>query len=161
MALIIRPAEPEDAEAIARLGDGLNRHEGRPGGLLTAETIRRDGFGPEPAFEVLLAEWEGQAVGYALFHAAYEASYAARGIYLVDLYVDARARRRGIGRRLLARLAAEARARGLSYLWWASRPSNAEANAFYRKLGARQHPVVAHALTTDAFEKLADEGTKG
>jgi GNAT superfamily N-acetyltransferase len=158
MVLTLRRAGIGDAEAIARLGDELNRHEGRPTGQLTAESVRRDGFGPDPAFEVLLAEADGEAVGYALYHPAYEAGFAARGFYLVDLFVGQRWRRRGVGRRLLARLAAEAKARGLGYLWWASRPGNADAHAFYRKLGATPHAVVAHALTFNAFEALAAEG---
>jgi hypothetical protein len=58
----------------------------------------------------------------------------------------------------MASLAATAKARRLGFLWWASRPNNAGANAFYRKLGATPHPMVIHALTFRAFEALAGEG---
>jgi len=158
MQFRIRPATADDAEEIARLGHGLNLSEGRPTGCLTPHAVRRDGFGPEPMFEVLVAERAGTVVGYALFYAAYETAYAARGLYMCDLYVQADARRQGIGRGLVAALAAEARARGLTYLWWAARPDNAEANRFYQRLGAGAHPILAHALTFQAFEALADEG---
>lgn len=156
----IRPAELGDAEEIARLAHGLNLVEGRPTGLLTPQAVRRDGFGAGALFETLVAARGGQVVGYAIFYPAYETAYAAAGLYLSDLFVQPDARRRGVGRRLVAALAAEARRRRLDYLWWASRPDNAAANRFYRGLGAGSRPILANALTFQAFETLADEGER-
>src|SRR3546814_16795315 len=58
-----------------------------------------------PEFVVLLAENEGGLLGYAMFYDAYEPSYAARGVYMADLYVRPAARRLGLGRRLTAAVA--------------------------------------------------------
>lgn len=158
MPVSVRRARPRDAAAIARLGYGLNVNEGDPTEHFTIDAVRRDGFGDKPAFEVLVAEVGGNVIGYALFHEAYETGYAARGLYLCDLYVAPAARGKGAGRALMAALARAAKSRGLIYLWWASRTDNAEANTFYRRLGAKSQTILAHALTFEAFDKLAEEG---
>lgn len=158
MSVTVRPARPADADAVAALARELNTRMGDPVEHFTAERVAADAFGPEPAFELLVAEdGDGALVGYALFVDAYETGWAARGLYVQDLYVSERTRRRGIGRKLVAALAAEARARGKTYLGWVSKAWNTEAQAFYRSLGAIEEPVVAHALTFAAFERLADE----
>ena len=84
--------------------------------------------------------------------------YAARGIYLCDLYVVPHARRQKVGRALIAAVARRAQARGRTFLWWASRDWNVEAQAFYKTLGVRNEPVMAHALTFATFDALAGEG---
>lgn len=159
MALRIRPATPEDAVAIAHLARGLNELHRDPIEHFTAEAVLRDGFGESPCFSVLVAEHDGAVVGYALYFDSYEPVYAARGLYLSDLFVDPDARRHGAGRALVAGVVAEARRRGATFVGWVSRAWNAEAQAFYRTLGAIEEPVIAHAVVFDAFAALADEGS--
>jgi GNAT superfamily N-acetyltransferase len=160
MSLHIRPAVAADAPALAELVRGLNAFHHDPLEHCTAETIVRDGFGKRPAFAVLLAEVDGVPVGYALFHDAYEPVYAARGIYMSDLYVAETARRSGAGRALVAAVAAEARRRGAVFVGWVSRRWNTAAQEFYRTLGAIEEPTMSHAVAFDAFTKLADEGDR-
>jgi GNAT superfamily N-acetyltransferase len=152
----IRLAVASDAEALARMAEALSRSQEEPEHRLTAAVLRDHAFGPDPAFECIVAERDGAAVGYASFVDAYESSAAARGFYLCDLFVTEAARRQGIGRTLVAAVSAEARRRGRSYVWWASKPWNEAAHAFYRTLGATHEPVVAHALFGETFERLAD-----
>lgn len=157
MTLSIRFAEPEDAPVVAALESELSAHQKDSENHFTPEAARRDGFGADVEFVAMLAEWEGEAVGYALFHDSYETAYAARGIYLCDIYVRSSARRRGIGRALFAAVAEEGRRRGRGFVWCASKTWNADAHAFYRALGAYAEPIIAHALTGKAFDALADE----
>jgi len=156
--LRIRRALPADAPAVAALGRALNLHLREPDEHFTAEAVLRDGFGAEPQFSVLLAERDGAAVGYLLLHEAYETAYAARGLYVCDIYVAPAARGAGVGRALMAAAAREAKARGRSFLWWAVKPWNADAQAFYQALGARSEPILACALAFEAFEALAAAG---
>src|SRR5262249_13863674 len=102
-----------------------------------------------------------EPVGYALFHDAYEPAYAARGVYLCDLFVTAHARRHGIGRALVAAVAQDAERRGRSYVWWVSRPWSAEAHALYRGMGAIEEPLNAHAIVFDVFRSLSREAAIG
>ena len=58
------------------------------------------------------------------------------GIYLEDLFVQPAFRGAGLGRALLARLAAECVERGYARLEWAVLDWNDPAIGFYRTLGA-------------------------
>lgn len=156
--LQIRPATAADAERIAALVDELNLDQKEETGHVTADAIRRGGFGPQPEFRVLLAELEGRVVGYALFHPSWSSEVGEPGFYLYDLYVQPSARGHGIGRALLAALARTARDEGRTFLWWSSKAWNHGAQAFYRGLGAVEEPVKAHALFGEGFRRLADEG---
>ena len=157
MTLRIRAATRDDAASIAALGRELNIHQRDPVELFDEAAVRRDGFGDAPHFEGVIAELDGEAVGYALFHIAYETGQAARGLYMVDLYVREGAQRRGIGRALVAAVARIAKDRGKSFVWWATKDWNTDAQAFYRSLGAIEEPVVAHALFGEAFEALVEQ----
>jgi GNAT superfamily N-acetyltransferase len=160
--LKIRRAGSRDADALARLVRALNEHQGDPTTQFTSDSVRRDGVGESPKFEAWLAELDGEAVGYALVvPAAYETGYAKPGVYLQDLFVVAEARRRGVGRALLAAVAADTRRRGLEFVWWASRTWNTGAHAFFRTLATVEEPIVAFAVFGEEFEKLADSDTNG
>ncbi|MCS6800407.1 MAG: GNAT family N-acetyltransferase [Chloroflexota bacterium] len=135
MTYRIRPAEPADVPAIVRLIQGLAEYEGLPAAPDECR-LREHLFGDRPWVEALVAEEGGQVVGFALFFSTYSTFLTQPGIYLEDLYVEPRHRRRGIGRALLSRVAAIAVARGCARLEWAVLRWNAPAIAFYDRLGA-------------------------
>lgn len=163
--LKVRMATERDVKALAELGRALNVHQRDPIEHFTAESIRRDGFGTDRRFETMIAEVDQTPVGYALFVDGYETAYAASGFYMCDLYVMPASRRSGVGRALVAAVAREARRRDRSFVWWASKMWNVEAQDFYAAIGAIAEPVVAHAVFGDALESLirelddADEGS--
>jgi GNAT superfamily N-acetyltransferase len=160
MPVVIRPPRREDSAALAALVHALNVHQGDPTEHFTEATLARDVFGPQACLGALVAEQEGALVGYAFWHDGYDSGWAQRGVYLCDLYVAPEARRSGVGRALVAAVAREARASGRTFLWWASRAWNADAQRFYDTLGVVNEDVVAHAhaLTFAAFDELAEEG---
>ena len=67
------------------------------------------------------------------------------------------ARGHGVARALMVALARLAREEGRTFLWWSSKAWNTGAQAFYRKLGAIEEDVKAHALFGEAFLALAEE----
>ena len=136
-AVTIRPARPQDAAGIARLANLLSRHEGLGDDVFSESQVLRDGFGERPAFEVLIAEQHGDAVGYALFTNGYNTDIAARAVWLHDLYVIEPARNLGVGRRLFAAVARAAVDRGVQSVWWGVRSANLRARTFYAELGPR------------------------
>ena len=89
----VRRARPEDAAQLADLVRALMAHLGDALEGFAPERFAVDAFGPEPQFSVLVAESRGTLIGYALFHDAYEPSFAARGVYLADIYVRPEMRR--------------------------------------------------------------------
>jgi hypothetical protein len=58
----------------------------------------------------------------------------------------------------MAAVAADARRRGLDFMWWALRTWNTESHAFFRTLATVEEPVIAFATFGDKFIELADEG---
>jgi GNAT superfamily N-acetyltransferase len=157
--LRVRRAEVGDAETLSALGRALNVDQGDPSTHFTSDAMRRDGFGEGARFEAWIAEHDGRTVGYALVvPAAYETGHAKAGFYVQDVFVVPEARRRGVGRALLAAVAADARQRGREFMWWVSRPWNTEAHTFFRTVATVEEPVVAFAVFGDEFAKLADEG---
>ena len=148
----IRLATVADAPVVAELVEALNRSEGDPTGYVTPETMARDLTLGQ--ISVVVAEAEGAVLGYCLFHFGYEATYAASGLYVCDLYVRPEARGQGIARALIAEVARRSKAAGGSFVWWTAKPGNAVANAVYATLRAHREPIVAHAVFDDAFEAL-------
>ncbi len=102
----------------------------------TEERIREALFGAEPAAEAFIAELDGAPVGFAVVFHNFSTFEGRRGLYLEDLFVRPAARGRGIGRQLLAHVAALARARGCARLEWSVLDWNEPAIGFYRALGA-------------------------
>ncbi len=118
-------------------------------------------FGPRPYAEVLVAEVDGEPAGFALFFHNYSTFLTKPGLYLEDLFVVPERRGLGLGRRLLAALAALAVERGCGRLEWSVLKWNAPAIAFYERLGAV--PMVewqVYRLTGDPLLALAG-GTGG
>lgn len=138
MTLEIRPAAPGDGAALLDLVDALADYERLPRPDAGARTrLLRDGFGPAPRFETLLARLDGRAVGYAVYLYTYSSFLARPTLWLEDLFVVPEARGRGVGRALLRRLGREAAAHECGRMEWAVLDWNRPAIEFYDRLGAR------------------------
>ncbi|MGD1876094.1 MAG: GNAT family N-acetyltransferase [Kiloniellaceae bacterium] len=156
--ITVRLAGRDDAPAVyglivdlARARDAMHKVTSR------VEDIARDGFGDDPAFEALIAELDGKPVGLCLFFGSYSTWRGQRGIYVQDLIVADSARSLGVGQRLLAAMAALARARGAGYLRLSVDDDNIRAQTFYRRCGFRHsEPEQIYVLDEDDFAALAD-----
>jgi GNAT superfamily N-acetyltransferase len=157
-SIAIRPAGPSDAATIVRLVRALAAYEDMlDDARLTEADVLRDGFGARPCFECLLAEADGEAVGLAIHRPSYSTFDGRPGLYVEDLFVAESARGLGIGRLLMARLAAIARQRGCSRMSLAVLHWN-PARAFYDRLGFRQvEDWLPYQLSGDDLARLAAE----
>ncbi|MGH7114305.1 MAG: GNAT family N-acetyltransferase [Stellaceae bacterium] len=133
--ITVRFAAPEDAGVVLRLIRGLAVFEKAPQAMVATEAdLVRHGFGPDRQFEAILAFLDSEPAGLALFHPRFSTWLGRPGMYLEDLYVVAEARGLGVGRRLMARLAAIAVARGWGRLDFQVLDWN-PARGFYARLG--------------------------
>ena len=157
--LRIRPATEADVPLVLRFIRELAEYERLLHEVVATEERLRDTlFGARPAAEVVIAEDGGEPLGFALFFHNYSTFLAQPGIYLEDLYVRPAARGHGIGRALLAHLAALARARGCGRLEWWVLDWNESAIRFYRSLGAQSmDDWTVFRLTGEALARLGDE----
>jgi GNAT superfamily N-acetyltransferase len=137
----IRPARKADAELLALLGHEFTQYLRELGdqnpGYLTAADYRRDAFSRNPAFAGLVAEIDGEPVGYVLYHQGYDLDRGGRILYVFDLFVRNVARGRGVGRTLmLATLDVCRRTGGHAVVFNVWEP-NTKARTFYERLGAK------------------------
>lgn len=137
--LTIRPATPDDIPLILDLIRELAAYEREPeAAVAQEEDLRRDGWGPEPKFRVLIAEWEQRPAGFALFFYNYSTWQGRPGLYLEDLFVRPEFRGRGIGKALLVQLARLAVEENCGRFQWQVLDWNQPSIDFYEALGAKK-----------------------
>lgn len=161
MALLIRAATAADAGLVLDCIRGLAEYERMADQVVATEALLREQlFGPHPGAEVLIAEWDGAPAGFALFFHNFSTFLGRRGLWLEDLFVFPTFRGLGIGKSLLARLAAIAVERQCGRLEWWVLDWNEDAIGFYRALGAEaMDEWTVFRLTGDALLRLAASGT--
>ncbi len=166
--LELRPATPRDVPNILAFIRELAEYEREPNAVLATEAdLLRDGF-PLPdskvpqRFHALIAEWNGQPAGFALYFYSYSTWQGRAGIYLEDLFVRPKFRGQGIGRALLAKVASIAIDEGLPRLEWSVLDWNQPSIDFYQRMGAVMKSewlgmrVTGEALTNLAAQFVTD-----
>lgn len=160
MAAVLRPATPADVPALLALIHALAVYEKLEHMAVgTEEALAEALFGERPACEAIIAERGGRPVGFALFFTTFSTFLCKPGIYLEDLFVEPEHRGAGIGKALLARLAALAVERGCGRFEWRVLDWNAPSIAFYEALGGellREWLLVR--VAGDALPAMAERG---
>lgn len=154
--IAIRPAVEGDAEVILGLIRELAAFEHEADKVkATVDDLRRDGWGPAPVFEAMIAEMDGRPVGFVMVFRNYSTWEGRAGLFVEDIFVREEARRYGVGRKLLAAVARLAVERGsprvdLNVLHWNP------ARGFYETQGFRHlDSWLPYRLTGDAIAALA------
>jgi len=153
----IRTATPADAPAIwkhVRDFAVYQKLEDRLTG--SAEKLAASLATTPPRVEGLVAEVNGSIEAYALYFPMYSSFRTAQVLFLEDLFVSEAARRRGIARSMLARLARITLERGWQRMEWYTVANDARANALYRGLGAETvDGLLIYRMSGDALEAMA------
>jgi GNAT superfamily N-acetyltransferase len=157
---VIRAAQAGDVSVLLELFRELAEYEHLEHELrATEQQLNAALFGKGRVAEALIAELGAETVGYALFFPTFSSFLASEGLWLEDLFVRPAHRGAGVGRALLAAVAARLRERGGERLEWAALDWNELALGFYRGLGARtMGEWITHRLHGDALARLAREG---
>jgi GNAT superfamily N-acetyltransferase len=155
MSLRIAPATERDVPLILNFIRKLAEYEKLAHQVVATEDMLRDElFGSRPAAEVLIAYWDEEPAGFALFFHNFSTFLGRRGIYLEDLFVDPAQRGKGIGKALLIHLAKIAKERACGRLEWSVLDWNKPAIDFYKSLGAVPlEDWTQFRLTGEALEK--------
>ncbi len=155
--LHIRPATESDVADILRLVKELAEFEKLRDQVLADESAYlKYGFGAQPKFHALMAEWENTgAVGFALYFFNFSTFVGKPGLYLEDIYVLPAYRGKGIGKELLRELAAIALENDCGRMEWSVLDWNEDAIGFYKSFGAvLLHDWKICRLTSDKFNNL-------
>jgi GNAT superfamily N-acetyltransferase len=134
-ACLVRSARPDDVPGLVRMKWLLARAENAEHAVrATAQDWLRDGFGPHPRFRAFVAEHEGGLIGMTTCSERYYTGWPEPAIFVGDLFVEERFRRRGVARLLLGRVAALAMACQSPMIELTVHDDNS-ARDFYRRCG--------------------------
>ncbi len=156
--LNIRPATPNDVPLIQQFIRDLAEYERSPdSAVATQKDLMRDGFGPEPKYRCIIAEWDGKPAGFAFFFYNYSTWQGRPGLYLEDLFVKPSFRGKGIGKALLLHLAQIAVDENCGRFQWQVLDWNTPAIDFYKSLGAKtMNEWLTMRVEGDDIRKLAN-----
>ena len=150
----IRPADESDAELILELIFELADYENLAHEAVgTVGRVRETLFSDDPAAKVVIAEWDNQPAGFALYFTTYSTFLTLPGIFLEDLFVRPDFRNKSIGKALLVHLARLVHKKGWGRLEWSVLDWNRLAIDFYDGLGA--YPKSEWTMYQLDGEKLA------
>lgn len=152
-------AKPDDVPLILTFIKELAYYEKLAHAVVaTEELLREHLFGKNPKAEVVVAYYENQPVGFALFFHNFSTFVGRPGIYLEDLFVRESMRGKGVGKALLIHLAKIAVDRNCGRFEWAVLDWNSPAIEFYKSLGAV--PIddwTIFRVAGNALQKLAQQ----
>jgi len=156
--ILIRTATENDAAAIFSLIKELAEYEKLSDQISTTEKeLKETLFGKDKFVEILLAEFNGEIVGQALFFKNFSTFLGKPGIYLEDLYVKPEMRGKGIGKKLFLELVKIAKERNCGRVEWSVLNWNTSAIDFYKSLGAiPMDEWTVYRLTEDKIKALAN-----
>jgi GNAT superfamily N-acetyltransferase len=158
--LQISSATAADAPLILALINELAEYEKlRHESVATEASIHKALFGAKPHAEAVIARFDGEAAGFALFFHNFSTFLGKPGLYLEDLFVRPAYRGRAIGKSMLSHLAAVALERDCGRFQWQVLDWNKPSRDFYERLGAQADAAwVNYRISGDALRRLAESG---
>jgi GNAT superfamily N-acetyltransferase len=158
--LRLRDATREDLPLVLRFIRALAEYEKLAQEVRADEaTLDRFLFAEPRRAEALIADWDGEPVGFAVWYYAFSTFLGRPSLYVEDVFVNPEARGRGIGKAIFAHLAARAIGQGCGRMEWSVLDWNAPSIAFYRSLGAKpREGWTLQQLTGGPLAALAAKG---
>lgn len=153
----IRFAQPEDTPLILEFIKGLAEYEKMLDCVEATEEILRETLFTRKAAEVIIGEYNGLPVGFALFFHNFSTFIGKPGLYLEDLFVKPEFRGKGLGKIMLSYLAKLAKERDCGRFEWWCLDWNEPSIAFYKSLGAvPMDEWTVYRVSGKALDELAD-----
>ncbi|MBC1231132.1 GNAT family N-acetyltransferase [Listeria booriae] len=156
--LQFRFAAEGDVPLVLRFIKELAEYEGMLDQVVATEEALHEWLFEKEKAEVLIGEYDGESVGFALFFHNFSTFLGRSGIYLEDLYVQPNVRGKGFGKAFLKRLAEIAVERGCGRLEWWCLDWNKLSIDFYLKMGAEaMEDWTVYRIAGETLTKLANE----
>lgn len=136
--LTIRKTTEKDVGLIFEFIKGLASYEKRPWDVTgSLETL---GFWlfEKKAATAVIAEYDGLALGYAIYYPVFGSFSAIANAHLEDLFIKPEYRRKGLGKEFFSGLSKMLKSEGYSKLEWSCLDWNTPSIGFYNRLGAKQ-----------------------
>ena len=154
----LRFAQEKDLNTILTFIKALAEYENMTEHVVATEDLLKVSLFEKKAEEVVIGEFQGKPVCFALFFHNFSTFLGKPGIYLEDLFVLPEARGKGIGKIMLSFLANLAVQRGCGRLEWSCLDWNEPSINFYKKQGAiSMDEWTVYRASDEALIKLARE----
>jgi len=155
MEFRIIPATERDVPLILKLIKDLAEYERLAHAVVATEEILRDSLFRKRVAEVVIGYAGDEPAGFAVFFQTFSTFLGVPGMYLEDIFVEPKWRRKGLGRQLLIHLAKIANDRGYGRVEWSVLNWNEPAINFYKALGAKpMDEWTVFRLTGESLRKL-------
>ncbi len=152
----IRFAEPEDTKQILEFIKELAEYEKLLHEVVADEEVLKESLFARRTAEVIIGEYEGKPVSFALFFHNFSTFLGRPGIYIEDLYVKPQMRGKGIGKIMLSFLGKLARERNCGRLEWWCLDWNLPSINFYKRVGAKpMEEWTVYRVSEKSLDELA------
>jgi len=133
MNIIIRNAKKTDIKIVFELIKKIAIYEKRPTEVELSEAqLRKDGFGKNPAYKLIVAEANGTVIGFGMYYPTYS-SWKGRSLYLHELFVEEKYRNKGVGKKIFEKIVRIAKKEKVGRLEWRVLNWNTPAIELYKK----------------------------
>ncbi|WP_297983216.1 GNAT family N-acetyltransferase [uncultured Chryseobacterium sp.] len=157
MTFHIRTAQPSDSQTIFNLIYKLAVYEKLENDVVTSPEELREQIFEKKYAEVLIAEEDGNPVGFALYFFNFSTFLGKPGLYLEDVFVEPDCRGKGYGKALLVELAKIAKEKDCGRMEWSVLDWNMPSIEFYKSLGAKpMDEWTVFRLTEQEIEDLSN-----
>jgi len=133
----IRFALAEDVPIILQFIKELAEYEKMLHSVVATEELLHEWIFEKQKAEVLIGEYDGEAIGFAVFFHNFSTFMGRSGMYIEDLYINPSMRGKGFGKIMFRQLAKLAVERGCGRLDWWCLDWNHPGISFYLSLGAQ------------------------
>lgn len=157
----LRFAEEKDTKIILGFIRELAEYVNSLDEVVTTEEVLKDSLFNRKVAEVIIAEYDNEPVGYALFFYSFSTFLGIPGIFLEDLYIQPHMRGKGLGGLLLSYIAQLTLERNCGRLEWECRDWNENSIKFYKHLGAiPKGGSTVYRVTDNTLDDLANRHNK-
>jgi GNAT superfamily N-acetyltransferase len=155
MEFRIAAATERDLPLILKLVRDLAEYEKLAHAVVSTEHVLRESLFRKRVAEVVIGYAGDEPAGFAVFFQTFSTFLGVPGMYLEDIFVEPKWRRKGLGRQLLVHLATMARERGYGRVEWSVLDWNEPAINFYKALGAKpMDEWTVYRLTGESLRRL-------
>lgn len=152
----IRQAQESDTALLLEFIRALARYEEMEHEVQATEEDLRQAMFVRGRAHALIAEEDGQPVGFALYFYNFSTFLGHEGLYLEDLFIRPEHRNKGYGKALFEALATIAQSEGCGRFEWWCLDWNSPSIGFYKSLGAKaMDEWTVYRLTRQHIDALA------
>lgn len=134
----VRKANESDIPLIQNMIKDLAAYEKRPQDMTGSQKDLHYWLFERKIADVLIAEYNSEAIGYAVYYPVFGSFSAAGGVHLEDMFLKEENRHCGLGRKFFSKIEEYVKQEGYTKMEWSCLDWNVSSIGFYDKIGAVQ-----------------------